>query len=61
MAPAQGTQTQKEDAAADNVSKCVEWEQDDTEDPDSEQSGSDAGILKYCVKPFLWWLVCTVS
>ena len=53
MAPAQGTQTQKEDAAADNVSKCVEWDQEDTEDPDSEQSGSDAGILKYCVKPFL--------
>ena len=53
MAPAQGTQSQKEDAAADNVSKCVEWEQEDTEDPDSEQSASDEGILKHGVKPIL--------
>ena len=53
MDPAQGTQPQIEDAAADNVSKCIEWEQEDTEDPDSEQSGPDEGILKYCVKPVL--------
>ena len=53
MAPAQGTQPQKHDAADDYAGKCVDWEQEDTEDQDSEQSGADEGIICYCVKPVL--------